>query len=140
MIPERSFTTTCGFPLHLFADEGRFSALIYVKMNGRSMLQGNTPFVPDEPGMPIPPEDVSVFQEPVDVPGIPEVNDSEAGNLAFILSDRISRHSDWRLMIEPEADESAAMTELADRISRRLEELSMRLGDEIADRMLDRKN
>jgi hypothetical protein len=59
----------------------------------------------------------------------PQLNDSEAGNIAFILSDRFSRNGDWNISLDMEGGEPS-MNELADKVSRRLEELSLRLGDD----------
>ena len=59
----------------------------------------------------------------------PQLNDSEAGNIAFILSDRFSRNSDWHISLDME-DCEPRMKELADKIALRLEELSLRLGDD----------
>lgn len=72
-----------------------------------------------------------------DGPAPAELNDSEADNLAYIVADRLSRNDDWRLM-EEEADGEKAASELADKVARRLMELSLRLGDEVVERELER--
>jgi hypothetical protein len=58
-----------------------------------------------------------------------QLNDSEAGNIAFILSDRFSRNSDWNLSLDMQGGEPQ-MAEIASKVSKRLEELSLRLGDD----------
>ncbi len=64
-------------------------------------------------------------------PAIVELNASDAGNLSFIVSHRIARNQAWRLMLDREENE-AAMAELAEKVARRLEELSLRLADDRA--------
>jgi hypothetical protein len=59
--------------------------------------------------------------------GLPELNDAEADNIAFIVSDRISRSSALRMMNDDSLQESG-MAELAERVGKRLNELSLRLG------------
>ena len=59
--------------------------------------------------------------------GVPELNDAEAGNVAFIVSDRIARRNELHMM----GDDSIAekdMVLLAEKIARRLDRLSLRLG------------
>lgn len=65
---------------------------------------------------------------PEEAPGaVAELNDAEAGNLAFILSDRISRTETLRMMNE-EPEGGIDMAELSARVAKRLNELSLRLG------------
>ena len=63
------------------------------------------------------------------LPGLTELNDSEASNLSFIVSHRFERNAGWRFMMGKEENE-ASMAELAERVSKRMEELSLRLADE----------
>jgi hypothetical protein len=58
-----------------------------------------------------------------------ELNASEAANLSYIVSHRLSRNEDWRLASEDERS-AAAMSELASRIADRIEELALRLAGE----------
>ena len=60
---------------------------------------------------------------------IPQLNDSEAGNIAFILSDRFSRNRDWNMGLDTE-DIEPRIAKIADKVAKRLEELSLRLGDD----------
>lgn len=66
---------------------------------------------------------------------ISTLNDAEAGNLSFIVSERISRNASWRIMLDTEESEEA-MTDLADRVAKRLDELSLRLGNDVAESRL----
>lgn len=59
--------------------------------------------------------------------GVPELNDAEAGNVAFIVSDRLSRSAELR-MLEEDPVAEADMALLAEKIARRLDRLSLRLG------------
>jgi hypothetical protein len=68
--------------------------------------------------------------------GLPLLNDSEAGNLSFILSDGFSRNGSWHIMLDMGASEPH-MAEIANKVSRRLAELSLRLGDDYANSRLD---
>ena len=67
----------------------------------------------------------------IDEAGSPQINDSEAGNLAFILSDRFSRNGGWRIMLDMNTSEPR-MAEIAGRVAQRLDALSLRLGNERA--------
>jgi hypothetical protein len=60
---------------------------------------------------------------------LPPLNDSEASNIAFILSDRFSRNADWNISLDMEGGE-IRMEEFARKVALRLEELSLRLGDD----------
>ncbi|MBN1403768.1 MAG: hypothetical protein JW942_04795 [Opitutales bacterium] len=57
------------------------------------------------------------------------LNASDAVNLAYIVSHRFARNAGWRLMLDQQASE-AHMAELAARVSKRLEELSLRIADD----------
>jgi|GEM_PF-6763921 len=61
---------------------------------------------------------------------IHELNPAEASNLSFILSHRFARNESWRLTDGIALGEGDKMAELASKVSRRLEELSLRLAEE----------
>jgi hypothetical protein len=77
-------------------------------------------------------EDLSPASDVVaaSVSGLPDLNKSDADNLAFLLSHRLAHDLDLSLM-QPQDEDSVVdaerMAELAERVARRLEELSMRL-------------
>jgi hypothetical protein len=89
------------------------SALIHLSSESNAGLGVPDEFLPDS-------------ARESDAAPLPELNDAEAGNIAFILSDRISRSSALRMMNEDSASEMD-MAKLAERVGRRLNELSLRL-------------
>jgi hypothetical protein len=68
---------------------------------------------------------------------VPQINDAEANNLSFILSDRFARNPTWRMMLDFEHSD-VAISELSDRVARRLEKLSLRLGNDVANSKFER--
>jgi hypothetical protein len=64
------------------------------------------------------------------------LNDAEAANVAFIVSDRFARDSQLRISID-ELESESSLAELASKVSKRLSELSLRLGDERLGSLLD---
>jgi hypothetical protein len=64
------------------------------------------------------------------------LNDAEAANVSFIVSDRFARDTQLRISIdEKEGDSSIA--ELAAKVSKRLGDLSLRLSDVRSNTILD---
>jgi hypothetical protein len=69
-------------------------------------------------------------------PNSDALNDAEAANVAFIVSDRFARDTQLRISIdEKEGDSSIA--ELAAKVSKRLGDLSLRLSDVRSNAILD---